>query len=411
MNDNFTERGRVGSKRYGGHFYEEFLSELQGSRGVQTYREMSDNCAVVNAILFAIKMLIRQASWHVQPTGSEDCDKTCAEFVESCFHDMQDTWSDTVSEILSFLTYGWSLFEIVYKRRTGHKRQPQLDSKFDDGLIGWQKLAFRSQTSLYEWEFDERDNLTAFVQMPAPTYEIIRIPIEKCLLFRTESVGGNPEGRSILRGAYRSWYFLKRLQEIEGIGIERDLAGFPVLVAPEDVDIWSPSNAALLKMCTDFVKDLRRDALEGLTIPAGWELKLLSTGGARQFDTNTIIERYEKRISMTCLADFIFLGQSNVGSFALSSDKTELFSMAIGSYLDSICETINRKLIPQLIEMNRRHFPNAAIPELVHGDIETADLSQLAAYIKELVGVGLITPDEELESYLREQASLPPLVR
>lgn len=32
-------------------------------------------------------------------------------------HDMQDTWTDTISEILSFLTYGWSFHEIVYKRR------------------------------------------------------------------------------------------------------------------------------------------------------------------------------------------------------------------------------------------------------------------------------------------------------
>ena len=32
---------------------------------------------------------------------------------------------------------------------------------FDDGLIGWQKLPIRSQESLYEWEFDDCDNLTA----------------------------------------------------------------------------------------------------------------------------------------------------------------------------------------------------------------------------------------------------------
>lgn len=37
-------------------------------------------------------------------------------------NDMQDTWSDTISEILSFLTYGWSYHEIVYKVRAGRKR-------------------------------------------------------------------------------------------------------------------------------------------------------------------------------------------------------------------------------------------------------------------------------------------------
>ncbi|MBR0060131.1 MAG: hypothetical protein IJP68_01500, partial [Selenomonadaceae bacterium] len=350
MSDIGREFGHTGAKRYGGLFYEEFLPELQGIRGVRVYEEMSSNDDVCGAVLFAIKMLIRQATWSVQPTGADDRDRKAADFVESCLHDMSSTWTDTVSEILSFLTYGWSIHEIVYKRRMGRKKDPRLESKFDDGLIGWQKLPIRCQESLYEWEFDANDNLTAFVQMPAPDFNVIRIPAEKLLLFRTESRKDSPEGRSILRNAYRSWYFKKRIQEIEGIGIERDLAGFPVLTAPEGVDIWSPSNAALLETCTRFVTNIRRDAMEGLTIPAGWKLELLSTGGSRQFDTSRIIERYDTRIAMTVLADFLFLGHERTGSLALSSDKTELFAMAIAAYLDMICETFNRVAIPRLIE-------------------------------------------------------------
>lgn len=406
MSDIGRETGRTGAKRYGGLFYEEFLPELQGIRGVRVYEEMSSNDDVCGAILFAIKMLIRQATWTVQPTGTAGVDRDAADFVESCMFDMSSTWSDTVSEILSFLTYGWSVHEIVYKRRMGRKRDPKLESKFDDGLIGWQKLPIRCQESLYTWEFDEHDNLTAFVQMPAPDFRAIRIPAEKLLLFRTESRKDSPEGRSILRNAYRSWYFKKRLQEIEGIGIERDLAGFPVLTAPEGVDIWAPSNAALLETCNRFVSNIRRDSMEGLTIPAGWELKLLSTGGSRQFDTSKIIERYDTRIAMTVLADFLFLGHERTGSWALSSDKTELFAMAIGAYLDMICEVFNRTAIPRLLQMNKR-FEAAEIPQLIHGDIETQDLSQLGTFLKDMSGIGLITPDDELEAYLREQANLP----
>ena len=73
----------------------------------------------------------------------------------------------------------------------------------------------------------------------------------------------------------------------------------------------------------------------------------MSTGGRRQFDTNAIIERYDTRMAMTVLADFIFLGHQSVGSFALSSDKTELFSMAIGAYLDIIiCEVLITRQSP-----------------------------------------------------------------
>ena len=400
------EHGRIGVNRWGGQFYEEFLPELRGLRGVKTYREMADNDDVIGGILFAIKMLIRQASWSVQAGGVEERDKEAAEFVESCLHDMQMTWTDTVSEILSFLTYGWSLHELVYKRRMGHKKDVRLDSKFDDGLIGWQKLPIRAQESLYKWEYDSRDNLTGFIQMPAPEYRTLRIPSEKFLLFRTESQKENPEGRSILRNAYRSWFYKKRIQELEGIGIERDLAGFPVLIAPEDVDIWSENASGLLATCNEFVSNIRRDSLEGLVIPHGWELKLLSTGGARQFDTSKIIERYDTRIAMTVLADFLFLGHEQSGSWALSSDKTRLFSMAIGAYLDIISETFNRHAIPRLLELNKK-FESAALPKLIHGDIETQDLKELGEYLKAMSEMGLITPDETLEEFLREQASLP----
>ena len=403
-----NELGRVGVNRYGGIFYEEFLPELSGKRGVAIYEEMANNDATIGVILFAIKMLIRQVNWRVQAAGKEKKDVEAAEFVESCLYDMQNTWTDTISEILSFLTYGWSVHEICYKRRMGRKKDPRLDSKYSDGLIGWLKLPIRAQVSLYEWEYDSHDNLTAFVQMPAPDFDIIRIPVEKLLLFRTESHKDNPEGRSVLRNAYRSWYFKKRIEEIEGIGIERDLAGFPVLTAPDGIDVWAKGNEALLFKCNEFVSNIRRDAMEGLTIPAGWKLELLSTGGSRQFDTSQIIERYDTRIAMTVLADFLFLGHEKSGSWALSSDKTELFSMAIGAYLDIICETFNRKAIPALIDLNAKNFEGISdYPELVHGDIETQDLSKLGAYLKDMTGIGLITPDDELENYLREQAGLP----
>ena len=134
------EIGRIGQRRYGGVFYEEFLRELRGRRGIEAFHEMAENDDMVGAILFAVKMLVKQTDWAIESGGNSAKDKEAAEFVQSCLDDMQDTWIDTISEILSFLTYGWSLHEIVYKRRMGRTRDPRTKSKFADGLIGWQKL-------------------------------------------------------------------------------------------------------------------------------------------------------------------------------------------------------------------------------------------------------------------------------
>lgn len=405
------EIGRIGQRRYGGTFYEEFLHELRGRGGIEVYREMSENDDVVGAILFAIEMLVRQTDWNIEPCGDTAKDREAAEFVESCMYDMSETWIDTISEILSFLTFGWSFHEIVYKRRMGNSKDPRLKSKYSDGLIGWQKLPIRAQETLYEWEYDENDNLIAMTQQPPPTFNLYTIPMSKGLLFRTKSRKNNPEGRSILRNAYRSWYFKRRIQEIEGIGIERDLAGLPVIYAPEGLDIWDENisvNVQTRSRLEAMVRRIRRDEMEGVALPHGYKLELLSSGGSRQFDTNAIINRYDTRIAMTVLADFIFLGHSETGSWALSSDKTELFAVAIGAFLDIICETFNSQAIPQLIDMNGEHFAGITdYPQMTHGDIEDADITKVSAFIKDMTGIGLLVPDDGLEDYIRQVGHLP----
>lgn len=408
---NKNEIGRIGQRRYGGVIYEEFLHDLRGRRGVEVYREMSENDDVVGAILFAIEMLVRQCDWNVEPGGDTAKDREAAEFIESCMHDMQDTWIDTISEILSFLTYGWSFHEIVYKRRLGNTRDKRTRSKYDDGLIGWQKLPIRAQETLYQWEYDQEDNLLGMTQQPPPDFGTFTIPLEKALLFRTKSRKNNPEGRSVLRNAYRPWYFKRRIQEIEGIGIERDLAGLPVVHGPEGFDLWNEDDDDATKIrlgLESMVRSIRRDEMEGVVLPAGYQLELLSSGGTRQFDTNAIINRYDTRIAMTVLADFIFLGHSETGSWALSSDKTELFAIAIGAFLDIICETFNSQGIPPLIDINGDHFSGITdYPKMTHGDIEDADIQKVSTFVKDMTGIGILVPDDGLEDYIRQIGHLP----
>ena len=405
----FREYGKTGLFRFDtGWIYEEFLRELQGRKGIEVYKEMSENDDIIGAILFATEMLMRQSKWSIQEAGTEQADLDAAEFVRTCMDDMEETWSDFISEVLSFLTYGWSYHEIVYKRRMGRSKNPETNSKYTDGLIGWRKLPIRSQDTLWEWKYDEKDNLIGLVQCAPPLYEQVFIPIEKALHFKTKSRKGNPEGRSVLRNCYRNWYFKRRIQEIEGIGIERDLVGLPVLEAPEGVDIWSDEYAAELAKAERIVRSVRRDEREGIVLGNGWKFSLTSTGGRRQFDTNQIIERYDTRMAMTVLADFVLLGHQAVGSFALSSDKTELFGVALGAFLDLICEVFNNQAIPRLIDINGEHFAGITdYPSLTHGDIETQDLGQLGEFVSKMVGIGAITPDESMEDYLRLAADLP----
>lgn len=189
------------------------------------------------------------------------------------------------------------------------------------------------------------------------------------------------------------------------------MAGLPVIYGPENFDIWDNQNPQTVEARSGLeamVRSIRRDEMEGVVLPAGYKLELLSSGGTRQFDTNAIINRYDTRIAMTVLADFIFLGHDQTGSWALSSDKTELFAVAIGAFLDIICETFNSQGIPSLIDINGQHFAGITeYPKMTHGDIEDADITKVASFIKDMTGIGVLIPDDSLEDYIRQVGHLP----
>ena len=82
------------------------------------------------------------------------------------------------------------------------------------------------------------------------------------------------------------------------------------------------------QMAKNLVSSIRRDEQEGIVLPSGWEFELLSTGGRRQMDVGSIIQRYEIRALMSLLADVIALGTSNVAGYALAVTKKDLFAMS-----------------------------------------------------------------------------------
>lgn len=416
------ELGTTGLKQYSGYVREEFIRELKGRRAAKIYREMRDNDSVVGAIMFVVEMLLRGVSFYIEPANNTDRDALeAADFVQSCLDDMQYTWEDTLSEVLSFLTYGYAWHEIVYKRRRGYKRDPAKSSKHDDGRLGWQKFAPRSQDTLLRWQFDDHDEVTAFVQQPPTRGGQVIIPAEKSLHFITRSRKRNPEGVSVLRNAYRAWYFKSNIEQVEGIGVERDLAGLPVVYAPPE---WTDANATgsaatAYNELKEMVRNIRRDEQEGILLPMIYErdaqgnptgqkrleLTLLSTGGRRQFDTDKIVQRYDRRIAMTILADFVLLGHEKVGSFALASSKTSLFSHALRTFADVIVSQFNQHAIPDLLRLNGVNLDMQ--PRITYGDIESPDLQELGEYINKLVGAGVIMPDDKLEQYARGVASMP----
>jgi predicted ABC-type ATPase len=418
------EIGVSGLKVFSGVVSEEFLQKLQGPKAVAVYREMSDNDATVGALLMAIELMCRAVDWECEPTDTSKEAEDAAEFVKSLFEDMSHTYEDFIAEALTMLVFGWSYFETVYKRRVGPlEKDPAKRSKFDDGLIGVRKLAPRSQDTLLRWEMQDDGGIDGMTQLPPQGGAEITLPIEKCLLFRTTTRKNNPEGRSILRTAYRSWYKLRLVQDAEAIGIERELAGLPVVKIPSQyLTSTDPADQALVAVYTKIARDLKFNEQGGLVIPSDVftnpdgthsaiprvDVSLLSTAGSRMIDTTAVAKRYQEDIARSALAEFLMMGSSGAKSTgqAQHGNKTEMFYRACETFLAQIAGVLNRYLIPRVWDLNG--MDRALMPEMKPGKIAPPDLDKIGGFVQAIAGAGApVFPDDPLENHLRELAGLP----
>lgn len=420
--DPYSQIGVTGLNRSSNGFAtieEEWLSDLRGTNGIKAYREMSDNNATIGAVLFLIDSFVRKVTWEVDAADESNEAIQLSEFVEQCIDDLEQSWPNVIGEaVRGVCIYGWSTFELVFKMRQGRNEEKDKTSMYSDNRIGWCKFAPRSQDTNYGWEFSEKGDLLGMYQMAPPNYGIKYIPLDKLLLFRSVGVmKDNPQGRSSLRNCYVSYSIQKKIQVSEAIGISRNLSGLPTMTVPLRLlsDSATSSEKQLLANFQNMVSRVKADEYSGLVLPSevtqdgnpsGYKFQLLSGGSSgKTTETTPVIERLEKSIARSFLADFLFLGSGTTGSWALASTKTNMFSQALGGFLSAIVDVLN-EAVEQLMRMNGFDEPEL-YPKIRHGDLEKMPLEEISGPIAQMVSAGIITPDDELEQWVRELAGAP----
>ena len=380
------EIGYTGLAQWSGRIQEDFLRELRGKEGFKRFNEMRLNSPIVGALLLAIEQSIRSVTWnYVSDLGEDD---PRIEFLEEARTGMSSNWNDHVSSALTMLPFGYAPFEIVYDR--------------EDGKIVWRKFALRGQDTIFQWKLDENGGMEGLVQMGAPVYKPITIPIDKMVLYRTRVEKNNPEGRSILRTAWVPYYYAKNIMRFEGIGIERDFGGFPVIEMPKGADTDETSTTSDASKAAKLVRNIRVDEQAGLVLPFGWKFELASTQATRLFDTDKIIKRYESRILMSCLAQFLNLGQDQVGTQALSKDLTDFWGMSVNATADIISETHTKYAVTRLLALNGMDPEGIRLEHTPAGD---TDLAALADFFQKVGSKVTWLPSDEV--WLRGVANLP----
>lgn len=424
------EIGVVGLRQANGRILEETHRELRFPQANKTFKRMSLD-PTINSGLNLFKMMISRVEWKVDLGIEPDAGmKERGQFLQENMNDMEHSWRQLIQEACSSLTYGYSVLEKVYRKRTWAN-----GSKFNDGKIGLKKTPIRSQDTINRWIFsrDGRDLegvqqcLAGIMTGGSERYGLlldnstgmVDIPRKKFMLFRVDTERDNPEGCSPLRACYRAFKFRELIEEQEAVGVTRDMNGMPTLYLPPRYMSEDATDAekSIYEYYKRVIRNIQMNEQSGLILPQAFDpesrqplfkFELTSTQGGKMYDTDVIIKRWDNKILQVLFADMLKLGQDQVGSYSLAGSKTNIMAMAIETRLQEIQDVLNDELVKQLFALNGVP-PNVPLPRLQYGDLDNVDLDEFSKAIQRIGSVGGIERDRPVMNKIREALNVVPL--
>jgi hypothetical protein len=395
------EIGYASTSPWTGWTREELIPGLRDKLGTRKYYDMKRNDGAVRGSLLLLKTPIRAAHWYIEPGEDTTLAHNIANFVHEClFDELNVDFGQVLDDILLMFEYGYMVLEKVYKFRR-------------DGKVGLRKLAPRHPLDIREWNWDDRGGPAGITMEPflpnpylrddtvlppfapgqrgtAPNYGDV-IPINKLVVFPLEAEAGDLRGTSVLRSAYKHWFYKDTLYKIDAIQKERHGIGIPVIKLPPGYSETDKSTA------DELGRNLRTNDRAHIVIPANWEIMFAKLEG-QPVSAIESINHHDGQIKINIVAPFM-------DSDTPDDTSTDIFFKSTRYLANSIASIFNKHVIRQLVDLN---FTNGKYPKLRARRIgEWNDLRTLSFAIRNFVGAGLITPDDVLEAQLREEADLP----
>lgn len=418
-----SETGTIGLAVSNKQITEEANRLFQYPQYVKVVNEMRNDATIASALL-AYKTLIGRVDWSIEaPLSATPQQKERAKFIESCMHDMQHSWGSFITEITSYLDYGFAVHEKVFYRRLRSN-----GSKHNDGLVGWKKLPVRSQSTISGWLFSEDGRELIGVEQSLASvknsakYKLnaigstIEIPREKFLLFSCDSTKENPEGRSILKGAYVAYKKLDLLQNQLMIGVARDLGGVVTFgIHPRFLD---PNASAEDKAVADSFKtigeNLSTGAQSSVIMPLMYDpetkqpvfkMELLESKGGKAYDVPAICRKLQEDILNAMLCSQLYLTGNAADNYSVAEGRTNIMSLHLSYRLREIADVINNDLIPQTFKLNG--WTDTELPKLVFGDFDEQNIDDFGKFLQRASSVGLVERTRPVLNIVNKRMGVP----
>jgi hypothetical protein len=427
----YGDTGYTGLVELGGQVLDDCQYELRWPYAYKTFSKMSKD-GVINPALEFVEGKVAEAAWNIKipkdvTKEQEALLKAQQKFLNECMHDMRNSWTTAIKNAGTFGRYGFSILEMVFRFRN-HK----YGSKFNDGLVGIEALAPRSQGTIAEWHwknkgreidgFDQRviypDNDGKNIVLNGG-WEIERvggdrkigtkyIPMKKCLHFRHNPENDSPSGTSPLVAAWEAWKLKKAYQESEAIGVAQDNNAFKILFLPPEylTADRDPDREASFNMYTKMMERAHQAKQSGFILPLlldndgnrMFDFEIKNISGQKSYDVNAIIARYTREIQVALFADVLSLGGGSGGSYSLAESKVSFINLAVNSRLNEIKDQLNHKLIPTLFKQNG--WDIEVTPYFDFTLPNTDSLESVGKYLQQTAATGLLPLVPEVVNFV-----------
>jgi len=382
------ELGSTGQTIYGNIFKDDYNPEMRGHLGLEKYDRMRRSDGQVRGTLRLLKTPVLAARWYVEPFDVSDKNLKVAKFVWDNFTKwMSVSWPQFLQESLVHLDFGWYAFEKVWDQR-------EIDGEMRTVLA---KLSPRHPLDMANtgWVYDKNGGPNGCWFYSNDADEVF-IPIRKLLCFTNDKEGGNMEGISILRSAYKHWFYKENLYKIDAIQKERHGIGVPVIKLPPGFKDQDKS------LADEMGRNLRTNEKAHIVLPPNWDILMLKMEG-QPVDALASAAHHDLQMARNILAQFLNDQRSDGSAISASN---EIFTKSTRFVAEQIRDVVNKWLIPEMVAYNFKdidEFPELRVRRI--GD--TIDWRTISFAMRNFIGAGVIKPDDKLEEWVRDEMDLP----
>lgn len=410
----YKERGVSGTPIYSG-----FVRQVDVNpkvRGPQRYRyasEMVTNISIVAAGLRYFLNMLAKPKWKPNPANDTAEAKAIADLVEEIMGDMATGWPRIVRRNGMVKFHGFSIAEWTAKKRP-------------DGKIGLLDIEQRPQHTIWRWGVDDSGTITGMWQRDPQTGEQLWLPRSKVLYLVDDLFTDSPEGSGWFRDLAEPFERLKRFQELETIGYERNLAGTPIGRVPyseieqavEDGKITREQATAMVREMENFVDNQAKEPTTSLILDsityenttdggptfspvAKWAIELLKGDMTGIDHLGSAIERLTFDMARVMGVQSLLTNAGSHGSKALHVSESQNLFLIVNSALGDMAEGMTKDVSDQICALNG--IDESLWPELTCEDVAFKEVDQIAATLRDMALAGAtLEPDDPAINDVRD---------